>query len=281
MTDAIKSRNCGSVPWHLPDWRWRRACSIVSERRYATIKRDGNLIRRTVHYIRAISRARTDRGTRNAAKKFPAIYLALKVVNEPTLRPLEIKARTLAGQSDQAIARHVGLPESAVTTYINLFLDIRDRLEARTWISRIVIGLPLDRGPSAETLMLLHAWYRGPSVIEPWLDFLPHQGEHHDLTTTIGRQRASLRALLDAQQLPNNAEIRHSLWKKSLWTLVISPETARTQTVSGALLRNSMQMHEEIAWETADEEGVCAGDAPISCRHAAARRQSAQSRRAG
>lgn len=245
-------------PWKFPDWRWQRACSIVERGGYATIKRDGELIQRTVHYIRALNCALTERGVRSAAKKHPDIFLAFKTANEPTHRPLEIKARTLAGQSNRAIAREVGLTVPAVAAYIALFFDVRERLEAKTWISRVAIGLPIDRVPSVETVMLLHAWRRGPSVIDPWIDFLDHQEERHDLNTAIGRQRASLELLMSVQQLENTAAIRRSLYKKCHLTLLKSPEIGKSVTVAGAFCRNSNRLTEEIAWKRVTDKEFCA-----------------------
>lgn len=264
------------TPWHHPDWRWRRVSQIIETGAYATRHREGDFIRRVVHYVRAINRALTSRGMRTVVKRYPDVYLALKVSQEPGRRQLEILARALAGQSDVATARAVGLPVSALATYMALFLDIRDRLKAQQWIERVVIGMPLDRPPSVETVMLVHCWRRGPSMIEPWLDYLQHQGERHDLRTEIGRQRAWLELLVEVQQLCDQPETRRSLWKNAYFALGKPPQIVKTRTVKATIHQNRAQILGEIRFSECDSGGVGThGDPPQS----AVRRGNRQSER--
>ena len=104
------SVHAATTPWRPVDWCWRRVCEIVETGAYATRRHDGETICRTVQYIRKLRRLRTDRGARGLAKSYPDIFLALQVLQEAGLRPIEIKARVLARQSDAAIAWRVGLP---------------------------------------------------------------------------------------------------------------------------------------------------------------------------
>lgn len=241
------------TPWINPDWRWQRAVKIVVEADYATRLRDGVLVQRAARYLRAVNRALTDRGVRSAAKKWPDVFLALKVANEATLRPLEIKARVLAGESNPVIARKVGLPLSTVTTYADLFLDLRDALTATCWIKWEVIGLRHDQPPSVESLMLLQAWRRGSNVIGPWLDYLKHQEERHDLGTDLGRQRAWFAHLIRVHQLPFEAQCLRSLWRLSPFFLGKPSDVIRSTTVAAVVLKNRDRLLAEIAWNEPSE----------------------------
>jgi hypothetical protein len=54
--------------------------------------------------------------------------------------PAIVKARLLAGQDDQTIARSVGtLPES-IACYEQLFFNVRDRLDVEDWIVQVVLA---------------------------------------------------------------------------------------------------------------------------------------------
>ena len=245
---------CGT-PWLTPDWRWRRASQIVERKGYATIKRDGELVQRAVRCIRRLQRVLTDRGVRRTAKEYADVYWALRLKQETSLRVLELKARVLAGQSDYLIAKLLGLPTRTVETFVAMFFDVRSHLKAGTWIRFAVIGLQPAQSPSVESLLLLHAWRRGPTIIEPWLDYLVHQEEHHDLSTDIGLQRAWIEQLVRVQQLPLDSECLRSLWKLSYFTLGKPPKTVESATINTAVLRNRAEMLSEIAWNDSNTGG--------------------------
>ncbi len=243
-----------STPWLNPDWQWRKVCRIVATDGYATVRRDGELVQRMVRCVRQLERARTDRGVRRAALDFPDVYWALRLQQETSTRVLELKARVLAGQSDQAIASLLGLPTRTVTTFVAVFFDVRPRLRAGTWIRRIAIGLPLDQGPSLETLLLLHAWRRGPTVIEPWFDYLAHQEERHDLGTDLGRQRAWIECLTEVHQLPFEAQTLRSLFRLRRFIMAKSLDVIKPTTVRNTVLQTRERMLNEIAWNEPESQ---------------------------
>jgi hypothetical protein len=178
----------------------------------------------------------------------------MKLKQEPSTRVLELKARVLAGQSDHVIAQRLGLPTRTVATFVGLFFDVRPRLKANTWISQQAIGVHPWLAPSVENLLLLHVWKRGPAMIEPWLDYLQHQEERHDLCTEIGRQRAWIELLIRVQQLPFNPETLRSLWKLSYFALGESPKTVESVTVNATVLRIRDQILTELAWKESENE---------------------------
>lgn len=261
-----------------PDWRRMLAVDIVSRPRtqkpdgrrgrYASTKSLDPLTVRYIEFLRKTLGYTTERGMRTVARIYPDLFLAQKVSSELTRRPLEIQARLLAGQSSRAIARAVGLPVPTVQAYMGLFFDVRKRLKAKSWIRWIAIGLPLDGPPSVEGLLLWHSWKRGPSVIQPWFDFLNHQAENHDLRTEIGRQRAAIEVFVGMRQLPNVPEVRRSLVKKIAYTTQNLPEIPKSASIAGVLSRNETKILAEIAWkppQTAVESVVpCGGEVPCS-----------------
>ncbi len=228
-----------------------------------TRHRDGDFIRRVVHCTKAINRALTTRGMRTVAKRYPDVYLARKVSNEPGHRRLEILARVLAGQSDLAIARAVGLPVSALETYLTLFLDVRERLKAQQWIQRVVIGMPTGWPPSVESVMLAHCWRRGPGMVEPWLDYLRHQGERHSLRTDLGRQRAWLEQLVTMQQLGRTPRFSIPCGKTPILRLGKPPQIVKSRTIAATVSQNRAQILFETRFAECDSGGMGAScDSP-------------------
>jgi hypothetical protein len=102
--------------------------------------------------------------------------------------------------------------------------------------------------------MLLHAWNRGPSVIGPWLDYLTHQEDRHDLNTDLGRQRAWIEHLIRVTQLPFEAGCLRSLWKLSPFFLAKASPVIRSTTVAAAILQNRARILTEIAWNQPEEQ---------------------------
>lgn len=256
-----------------PDWRWQRSCVILERGVNATVKRDGIQIQQAVRCMRQLEKVTTDRGVRGVVKKYPNVFLAMQLLREDSLRVWEIKARTLAGQTDRTIARAVGLTVSIVATFLNLFFDVRGRLAARSWIRWQAIGLRLDQAPSAETLALWHCWRRGSGMVEPWSDFLQNQAQPNDLQTEIGCRRAAIQLLIDIQQLQNTPEIRQSLLKKFAFLIQKLPAIPNSVSVEGVFSRNEARFLEEIVWKEPDAEVVSQEIAPQHKSHTAPARQ--------
>jgi len=259
------------VPWAQPDALWRKACRIVEKGGYATLQRDGELVQRAVRCIRQLDRALTDRAVRRAAMEYPEVYWALKLHEENSRRVLELKARTLAGQSDDELAFLLGLPRRTVTTFLALFFDVRPRLRAGSWIRHIAIGVPVDQPPSLESLLLLHAWHRGPSVIEPWFDYLDHQEERHDLGTELGLQRAWMEHLIRVQQLPFDAQCLRTLWKLSPFFLAKPPEVVRSTTARTTFLENRARILAEFTWREPEETEFEGAEIPAAAKQVASK----------
>ena len=194
---------------------------------------------------------------------YPYIYWALRLHQEDSTRVLELRARVLAGQSDQVIAKLLGLPSRTVATFVALFYDVRSQLKATVWVRRVAIGLPIDQGPSVETLLLLSAWKNGPGVIPAWLDYLKHQEENHDLRTDVGRQRAAIEHLIRVHQLPFEAHCLKTLWKLSPFFLSKTSQAIQSATVRTTILQNRARILAEIDWKEPDEQVFSEGDLPI------------------
>ena len=235
--------DCGPfLPTSGPDWRWQRALEIVSKRKQARIKRDGPEIVRAVRFIRASLKDFTGRQMQRLLKEEPSLCMAVKLATEDSRRQLELQCRVLARESAAEIAVELGLTEPIVETYCKQFFDVRERLDATTYIHQRVIGLSPDTCPSIEQLMLLSAFYHGPHAVDAWLDFLDHQAEAHDLTTDKGRRREAIELFIAAQQLVTDEETAFSLFKRARFLLEIRQEMFPTVSVAGVLAESVSEM---------------------------------------
>ena len=260
-TYPINARRLAIPP---PDWRSARAVYLVSSGRYATKKRHDPLTIRYAQFLRSGLKYSTDRGMRSLAKRQPDLFLAQRVAQEPTMRPLEIKARILARESDQAISNAVGLPVKAVASYIGLFFDVRERINSRGYIRWQVAGLALGQPPRPETLMLLSAYHHGPGVIPVWMDYFQHASERHDLESECGRNRAAIELLVEAHELPHDNKTVESLQKQLHLIQLKSPKTFKQLFLKGCISKNLDQMLGQIAWRVAENEEVQTAESEVA-----------------
>jgi hypothetical protein len=88
-------------------------------------------------------------------------------------------------------------------------------------------------------------------------------GEHHDLSTEIGRQRASIQLLVDIHQLSDSQETRESLLKKYAFVTANVSENTKSVSLAGVVSRNEVKILGQIAWKTPDR-GVFSAAADIA-----------------
>jgi len=235
-------------PTRPPDWRWQRVCELVNSGGYAVRRSDGELISRVVRHVRNLNKLCAEWAVQRLAKRDPDIFFALKLANEDSYRPLEVKARTLARQSTRTIAREMGVPGGIVQVYLDLQFDVQDRLGAQTWVSQVA-GLNPSQPPSPEALFLASAYFRGPSVIEAWLDYLQDPSGPCDLRTEDGRRRESIQLLIDTHGLEVDDTTRLTLCKLLSVIASIQPKLTNMPTVGAAVSRNLSYLTPQIRWK--------------------------------
>jgi hypothetical protein len=91
-------------PCRPPDWRWQRACRLVATGPYTTKRRDDQMTRRTVRFLRAAKRHSTERGFRRLGEREPDLVGALALRPDGEVRQLELRCRVLARQTVGEIA---------------------------------------------------------------------------------------------------------------------------------------------------------------------------------
>jgi hypothetical protein len=193
-------------PFRTVDWRWQRAAWLITQKQNFSCKRDDELVGRAVNFMRHAQRVCSDLGSRRLMRHFPEIVLALKCHQGPPVKRLELECRVLGRQPAELIAEMLEAPLTFIQAFKHYFFDIDDRIDASSYIMHQVICGPVRGEGEAEKWMKLFVYHRGPAAIEPWLDFLRHRDEVHDLKTLDGWQRDAIAIFLKAQDLSNDGE---------------------------------------------------------------------------
>lgn len=242
------------LPTSGPDWRWARALELISTKRNASLGRDGPDIIRAISFIRQSLKDVTGARMKRLLKEDPALVLAVQIAIEGGRRQLELHCRVLAGESSGVIAVEMGLAKSIVQTYCLLFFDVAERLDATSFILHRVIGLPLSGPPTDESMMMACAYYHGPMTIKPWLDYLDHQCEAHDLTTAEGRMRESLELLRAAHILDFHAEAPIVLAKRLRLLSETHAKMFRSRSAAEVISENVAGKLGELIWREVENE---------------------------
>lgn len=200
-------------PFRKPRWRWDRANDLVKSGCYYSKKRDDVATGIAVAYLRDTARCYSELRLRRVRDRYEHVHEAKQLWEDIDGRRLEIDARILARQNDVEIGLATNLPAVTIRAYADLFYDIRGRIDSTSYILFEVIGLRPPLPPSPAALMKSSAYFHGPAIIEPWLQYLGDGPNEADRTSAAGRLMANIDYFVAAHTLPDNAETRHSLVK--------------------------------------------------------------------
>jgi hypothetical protein len=167
-------------PLRSPRWRYDRVVKAV--------QKPGFLFRRSTGddypirlYHRYLTRGAAAHGDNRQLELLRQEYPDAALVHELYFsRSIELRqileARLLTDESFAQIANRMGLGESAVRLYSDLFFDVRDRMQATLWVLKIILGSPETRCKFNEDgtltdeqrglLYRLFAYYGGPLVLD-------------------------------------------------------------------------------------------------------------------
>lgn len=201
MTDVSYVQQLHLDPYRRPDWRWERARYLVEHGNYFSKKRDDTATGIAVKYMREVSRRSTGGHKRRIRSRFDHVDRASQEFEKSNGHRLEIETRMLARQSDTAISYELGLPPETVQAYRDLFFDIQDRIDLKSYIVHLINQFHPSKGTNAITVMQLSAYFQGPEVIEPWMAYIREGWNGEDLSTERDRLRATVAIIVESQQL--------------------------------------------------------------------------------
>ncbi len=165
-------------PCRPPNWRSARA----RELHYGRLRArgiDDAWVRRARRVLAAVERFAGDLDHPRVSAIDEPVVAAYKLsLGDARLR-LELEARTLGGQGDEAIASIVGLDSVVVESFCRLFWDVGPYLSAIDFIMATVFGPRLYRGEAAGDVELaarLVGFTLGPVAVDVVFGRLP-EGE--------------------------------------------------------------------------------------------------------
>lgn len=207
-------------PARSVSWRWERARWLVSKRRRFSHSHDDETTERAVRYLRERARGRSANLGSVVRKHFQDIHLACQLHENGGASQLLVEARILARQTSAEIGLLTSVPPEVVSAYEALFFQVRDRLDARDWITVRVIGLGMSQQPDPAAVFKLFAYLGGPMVLESAAPFLVEGKDLFDppphLGTPEGRQDQVVRLAIATMLLPDDAATNKKLHRLML-----------------------------------------------------------------
>lgn len=164
-------------PLRSPSWRSERVEEILKDRgRLPSRMLDDEEIWRLYRFLSALQGTRTERERREVYLSDPEIWMARRLRFDYIAggRAL-IEARILAGQSDEEIAKKSGTLAGAVRLFERLYFNVRDRLDARDWILRCILGPEIDvhldeaghvTAAQLDAVYRLLGYFGGPAAVD-------------------------------------------------------------------------------------------------------------------
>ena len=199
-------------PFRTPDWRHQRVREMLGSVNPGLAGwNDDKYVRRYRSFMSRYSRIADDADRNRLAYEDPALYWAYQMVNDPAnaVQVMHVKARILAGQTDQEIGAKLGTLPRVISWFSTLWFDIKDRLGAIDWITASVFepetrrqresaGRRKPKGsaktepmeprlfePFGDASLLFFGYYGGPVLLDVMLTgFAP--GEHVDDAENCG-----------------------------------------------------------------------------------------------
>jgi hypothetical protein len=157
-------------PLRNPDWRWDHVVDLVWYGRRAA-SRDDDLTTKAVKFLRAWSRADLA-GRERLRARWTDMSLALGAYVDADLLAAQLEARLLARESDEVIARKVGVSIETVRIFESMFFNVRDRREAHDWLMMTAVGVVpgMSRLPSERDVWCYWALAGGPHIVDLLVD---------------------------------------------------------------------------------------------------------------
>lgn len=139
-----------------PSWRWDRVVSLVDRPSVPgrCTRQDDEFIRRGKTFYLQLRGNRSRDRRRLLFREEPGLYYAIdfhrRQIEDPE-SALLLQARILTAETDENIAKTIGLTPDTVCWYERMFFNVRDRLIYKDWIVRQVIMPALMRHPAMQS----------------------------------------------------------------------------------------------------------------------------------
>jgi hypothetical protein len=169
-------------PFCPPDWRWLRALRLAKKASHRLKGVNDPAIPPAVAFLVARKKSR-----RKAAPVNEDLEKTLALYQDDSPLQWEIRARLVAGQSDEEIASRCRLQPSVIGWYASLFYDVRPRLKAMDWLVHFVTGFGRSAGfrnDEVGPFWAFNALARGPVAVDYLVDMF-HQARRPGQPPTL------------------------------------------------------------------------------------------------
>lgn len=212
-------------PRRAPTWRYERVRRLLAEKKPVHPQQDDDFVKRLRLFYLDKSRLQktldADELNRALAAKHTYVWEADKIFcnGRQDRTRYTVEASLLAGQTIQEIADSRSVTPEGVKWYEQLFFNISDRLQNKSYIANEVLGPAFMAGlgnRSPELTAKYFGYFGGPLILNLILDafdnYLPAPKEPRELGTWLDHQirlRLKTQALISSTFLePNNFNIR-------------------------------------------------------------------------
>ena len=276
------------VPLSRPQWRLDRVVQLISHRpeplrpgRY-----DDHFVRVYRKLLLALTAAGDDAAKREAVfREYPDVGHAHRLHYSPDIERRQIlEARLLTSESIEGDRTPLRRAPKAIEYYEKLFFDVRERLECRDWILKVIIG-PRSAYRNNKTGVMgdaergyvykLFAYYGGPQVLDAAISGLgsttmPQRAENVEdwFNDALGRScESSAAAAAAALQLNQQSLLQMLKLALSMRTGADTPAGTRAERPdldewAGTVLAS-------INWEPAVSAGAALSDDVLAVDSAA------------
>ncbi|MBQ9691818.1 MAG: hypothetical protein IJV70_01515 [Clostridia bacterium] len=156
-----------------PDWKWKRAQSIVSGSGPAATpfwdtENGCQWIRRAEAFLQSLAREEDPVINNELIIMYGDIYTAWSIYTDTSSNyRFELEGMILARVEREELAVRIDIPIAAITAFEELFFDVRGKLESESYILNYVIGPDIQRLKESNVgaLWKLFGYYQGPEVL--------------------------------------------------------------------------------------------------------------------
>jgi hypothetical protein len=189
-----------SCPLRFPHWRWEIALMSLRTRLPRRAETRDALVRQVRQFLKKSGTSQPPHPPRDQGGFEHALRRARAIYEGDELVRAELEALVLADAPVEMITDRCGLPGETVSTYEQVFFNVRNRLEASSFILHCVIGPALGEGFSLNDLGALWrfcGYMRGPHYLCALIEAFSGPGSLPGLATlpTSPEERARLVAL--------------------------------------------------------------------------------------
>lgn len=166
-----------SNPFRPVNWRWERA-RLMREAKLRNSKRFSDpWVQQACKFQKGLTKCKDDVDRYVLMEEFPDLYSAYLIYqrgDEQERHPMRyvVEARMLANQTHEEIAQLLGVAETTIDAYSNLFFDVTNKLANIDYVMTCIIGPSVHAGLSDrdyDLLWKLYGYIYGPVALNAFI----------------------------------------------------------------------------------------------------------------